>query len=827
MATTALKEPKTEQGEADTEANSSSTQIPNDKEALLDYMDQRANSIQRLKDQISSFERKLDEERKLLADAEAKFIQVDKAENATSSKTKPKAPESLLGISEFWTKAKPANGTSSTTPHPRSEMESETSTPHNTRSEMESQTSTSHTRSETRSSKLPSIILPPSFKRRAPASVRPEVSETSRAEPMATRDYNIPTEVRSAPDAKRSRTIPNEVVRETQVQDRDNYTSKDFAKPRIRVSPNNSGQPQQEKTEFQGHDELIAIIGRSSLRATIQNRTVAMIPSGHTKRMRSLALSPSNRELFATSALDGVVHFWKLHSDRSTATLFKTVNRITVDQKKWAEDIAWHPHKSALFSVYTADDGHPQISAAYLNEARESCESKFMKDRPHSKGLINRIMFTPWDDPCFITGGCDHAVVLWREQSKNDEWKSTLLHKDFHSSAVMGVAGMRHNNLVLSCGDDRRFVGYDAREEKLTFRHRLDNRCTSLLPNPRDVNLVMVHTRQLDRQLRLYDVRLPQTELFSFGWKQESSESQSALINQSWSPDGLHISSGSADPVIHIFDIRYNAPSPSLSIKAHKKRVFKAEWHSSLQLLVSISSDLEIGIHKICRRRWLTLAYSIRKSPPLLQSIRCVKLRLSSSMASPEEMDATSEIPSPPKNTYKDPDDGRQRFLLELEFVQCLANPTYIHHLAQNRYFEDEAFIGYLKYLQYWQRPEYIKFIMYPHCLYFLELLQNPNFRAAMAHPANKELAHRQQFYYWKNYRNNRLKHILPRPLPEPVAPPPPPAAPSAPLPLAPSAAAALSPALSPMQYSNMLPKNEPRNMGPAGIDRRKRKKGP
>ena len=104
--------------------------------------------------------------------------------------------------------------------------------------------------------------------------------------------------------------------------------------------------------------------------------------------------------------------------------------------------------------------------------------------------------------------------------------------------------------------------------------------------------------RQLDRQLRLYDVRLPQTELFSFGWKQESSESQSALINQSWSPDGLHISSGSSDPVIHIFDIRYNAPSPSVSIKAHKKRVFKAEWQSSQQL-VSISSDLEIGIHKL------------------------------------------------------------------------------------------------------------------------------------------------------------------------------------------------------------------------------------
>jgi len=67
-------------------------------------------------------------------------------------------------------------------------------------------------------------------------------------------------------------------------------------------------------------------------------------------------------------------------------------------------------------------------------------------------------------------------------------------------------------------------------------------------------------------------------------------------------------------------------------------------------------------------------------------------------------------VKSPP---YKETDNGVLRFQLELEFVQCLANPTYIHYLAQNRYFEDEAFIGYLKYLKYWQRPEYIKYIMW------------------------------------------------------------------------------------------------------------------
>ncbi|KAG2705356.1 hypothetical protein I3760_05G049400 [Carya illinoinensis] len=61
-------------------------------------------------------------------------------------------------------------------------------------------------------------------------------------------------------------------------------------------------------------------------------------------------------------------------------------------------------------------------------------------------------------------------------------------------------------------------------------------------------------------------------------------------------------------------------------------------------------------------------------------------------MASDEESEDTAN-PSWERNLYKDPDDERQRFLLELEFIQCLANPTYIHYLAQNRYFEDESFI--------------------------------------------------------------------------------------------------------------------------------------
>ena len=112
-------------------------------------------------------------------------------------------------------------------------------------------------------------------------------------------------------------------------------------------------------------------------------------------------------------------------------------------------------------------------------------------------------------------------------------------------------------------------------------------------------HFLLISCRTPERQLLLYDMRQKGDEIHGFGWKQESSASQSSLINQAWSPDGLYLTSGSADPMIHIFDIRFNANQPSQSIKAHQKRVFKAAWHQSLPLLISISSDLNIGLHNI------------------------------------------------------------------------------------------------------------------------------------------------------------------------------------------------------------------------------------
>jgi mediator of RNA polymerase II transcription subunit 31 len=113
----------------------------------------------------------------------------------------------------------------------------------------------------------------------------------------------------------------------------------------------------------------------------------------------------------------------------------------------------------------------------------------------------------------------------------------------------------------------------------------------------------------------------------------------------------------------------------------------------------------------------------------------------------------------------------RQRFVLELEFVELLANVRYLQRnlsflksrhfnllkdLAQTRVLLDERFIHYLKYLQYWRKPEYVVFIQHPHALYFLELLLKPEFRAKLLDPAYVDLVHDNQYWHWRYFKANR-----------------------------------------------------------------------
>ncbi|XP_024438562.1 uncharacterized protein LOC7484887 isoform X3 [Populus trichocarpa] len=248
------------------------------------------------------------------------------------------------------------------------------------------------------------------------------------------------------------------------------------------------------KIEQKEHKELIPLVSRSSAPCTVHCHTSNHISSQHKRKLRSVAVCPVNDQLFVSSALDGMINLWQLQARGSGASLLSTTDSVSPVQRRWPEDIAWHPLGNSLFSAYTADSGDAQISVLNLNKTQGRARVTFLEDKPHIKGIINGIEFMPWENTCFVTGGSDHGVVLWNEKDEENSWKPKALHRNMHSSAVMGVAGMQQKQIVLSAGADKRIVGFDVQVGRADFKHQLDSRCMSVLPNPCDFNLFMVQT---------------------------------------------------------------------------------------------------------------------------------------------------------------------------------------------------------------------------------------------------------------------------------------------------------------------------------------------
>ncbi|RDA84572.1 hypothetical protein CP532_1108 [Ophiocordyceps camponoti-leonardi (nom. inval.)] len=105
-------------------------------------------------------------------------------------------------------------------------------------------------------------------------------------------------------------------------------------------------------------------------------------------------------------------------------------------------------------------------------------------------------------------------------------------------------------------------------------------------------------------------------------------------------------------------------------------------------------------------------------------------------MASPQPQQASQPPQQPPAEEEEPLYGGYSRFEMELEFVQSLANPFYLNHLASQKLLSQPAFVAYLGYLQYWASPPYLKYLTYPGpTLRNLELLQQERFRQDIMSP--------------------------------------------------------------------------------------------
>lgn len=84
----------------------------------------------------------------------------------------------------------------------------------------------------------------------------------------------------------------------------------------------------------------------------------------------------------------------------------------------------------------------------------------------------------------------------------------------------------------------------------------------------------------------------------------------------------------------------------------------------------------------------------------------------------------------------------------------CISPPV----LAQRGYFKESTFVNYLKYLLYWKDPEYAKYLKYPMCLYFLDLLQYEHFRRELVNAQCTKFIDDQQILLWQHYTRRRSR---------------------------------------------------------------------
>eukprot|EP00927_Polykrikos_kofoidii_P068084 TRINITY_DN63479_c0_g1_i1.p1 TRINITY_DN63479_c0_g1~~TRINITY_DN63479_c0_g1_i1.p1 ORF type:complete len:587 (-),score=90.52 TRINITY_DN63479_c0_g1_i1:158-1918(-) len=93
--------------------------------------------------------------------------------------------------------------------------------------------------------------------------------------------------------------------------------------------------------------------------------------------------------------------------------------------------------------------------------------------------------------------------------------------------------------------------------------------------------------------------------------------------------------------------------------------------------------------------------------------------------------------------------DKSHRFVAELEFLQCLANPEYVQWLANQRLFEAPAFLKFLAYLRYWAEQPHVQHVVYPQGLRMLEMLMCPEFRARVHRLDARTVLTKQMLCHW------------------------------------------------------------------------------
>jgi hypothetical protein len=107
-------------------------------------------------------------------------------------------------------------------------------------------------------------------------------------------------------------------------------------------------------------------------------------------------------------------------------TLLNTIECTSPGKRNWPEDMTWHLDGNRLFATCSAHEGDHQVSIINMNASDRNMN--FLEDKSHIKDILNSIVFRPWDDTHFATGGINSIAFMPSSLTKITIFNHYLFH---------------------------------------------------------------------------------------------------------------------------------------------------------------------------------------------------------------------------------------------------------------------------------------------------------------------------------------------------------------------------------------------------------------
>ena len=251
-------------------------------------------------------------------------------------------------------------------------------------------------------------------------------------------------------------------------------------------------------------------------------------------------------------------------------------------------------HKNAVLDVgFSADSGRIVTASADRTVAYwDAMTGERIRRFQGHGGIVNAVAAArdPASGPLLVSGSDDRTARIWDGRSRTP---AAVLEDEFQVTAVELSAD---STVAYTGGIDNCITAWDWRAGRRSMKmagHTDTVTCLAL--DPAGTHLL---SNSMDGTLRSWDVR-PYVEgnrldrTFVGG----THNAEKGLLNCAWSADGTMVTGGSADRVVHIWDVP--TCEGLYALGGHQGCVNAATFHPSENVIASASSDKAVYVGEL------------------------------------------------------------------------------------------------------------------------------------------------------------------------------------------------------------------------------------